>query len=237
MKKVLFLCFSLDEIIFLLIFCTLKLINCTELNMCLIVCTRGNKMHLKNNFLLYLALVILAFCSYITAYGEIPFSDMKYQLTLTDSLIFISLYIVLQMIILLYMEKASSVKFDIGLSVISFIGANLFFSYVGIGNLLELYNYFNNNPDFIADPQKFAAFTIMIALLVDMVPNNIFNFLYLKRVNHFTYYGAQEAEEKLKEEQIKKEEKEKAANKKRVEEIKKQQKKLDDERIIASANS
>lgn len=178
-------------------------------------------MHFKNNFLLYLALVILGVCSYVTAFGVIPFSNIKYQLTMTDSLLFISLYIVLQMTILLYMDRASSVKFDIGLSVISFLGVNFLFSYIGVGNVLELYNYFNNNPDYIADPQKFAALTINIALLVDLFAINIFNILYLKRVDYYKHDGAEEAENRINKELIVKAEKKKADAKKKAEQLEK----------------
>lgn len=178
-------------------------------------------MHFKNNFLLYLALGILGFCSYITAFGIVPFSDIKYQLTLPDSIIFIALYIVLQMTILLYMDKASSVKFDIGLSIFSFVSVNFFFSYVGIGNVLELYNYFNNNPDYIADPQKFSALTINIALIVDLIFINIFNVLYLKRLDYYKHNGAQEAEDRINKEQKAKAEKKKADAKKKAQQLEK----------------
>lgn len=193
--------------------------------------------NLKDNFLLYLSFLVLGFCAYITIYGVIPFTEIKYQVTLTDSILFVALYIVLQMTFLLYMDRASSRIQDIVLSIISFVVINFFFSLAEVGHLLELYNYFNKNTDFIAHPQKFAAFSINIALLVDLTFINIFNILYLRRIDHFTHDGAAEAEERINKEQKAKEEKKKADAQKRAKEIEKQQKQLDNELVIAKSNS
>jgi hypothetical protein len=180
-----------------------------------------NMQTFKSNFLLVISVIVLGLFAYTSVYQILPFTEYKYTVDIIDSLIFISMYLVLQMTMLLYVDRASSRIADIITSVVVFFIMNLLFSIAEVGNFLSLYNSLQENKDFVTDPKKFACFTILLALIIDMTLINFFNFLYLRRMKYYVSGGKKEAEERINKEQILKDVKKKSDAQKKARQLEK----------------